>query len=630
LILRRTERRRKLQNNNYLFNIHTQQNAIVSTMKQLLLGLSILVLALGTMHHTKAQSVQDFNVQSFDAYYEVNKQPNNVAAMRINEYIQAQFPVFDQNHGILRALPQTYNGSSLTLHILGVDASSLQSPSSEPWGYTATTQNGNTVLKIGYPNQFVHDIQNFHIRYTVDNVARKYAGYDEIFWNVNGTQWQQTMQRVSAHIVLPADIAAAVTNEVCYTGAAGSTAQNCTITKNTSNDGKMTVDVIANAALPPGENLSFAIAFKSGTFTLAKPSTWHQIEPFVGGAVGITITLVTLITCIRQWRKNGRDPKGRGTIVAEYVPPKDSTVLLQEFILHESGRPVAVTAQIINLAIRGYIRIIDTEKDALIGKKHSFALEKIKAFDGLSPEELQLTQMIFGDATAIGVKIELDDLKNSLSSEVTQLWKDVGNTATSAGYYTKNPAKATSAYIGFGIACIALGFGAFFLGGVFSTILALSLCISGIIVLITARYMPARTAKGVELHDYLLGLKQYIKVAEKDRIAFHQGLETAERQPINLNDPAQKVKLFEQLLPYAMLFGLEKDWANQFKDIYSAPPVWYGGTINNFSTGYLLGGLSGFNSAASTSFSPPASSGGSGFSGGSSGGGGGGGGGGGW
>lgn len=599
-------------------------------MKRLFIGLGLAIVSFGYFGHIQAQSVQNFTVTSFDANYSVSRQSNGIASMAINEYIQAQFPSFDQNHGILRALPQTYNGASLGLHVIGVDASSLQSPSSEPWGYTSSTQNGNTVLKIGYPNQFVHDTQNFHISYTVDNVARKYSGYDEIFWNVNGTQWQQTMQSVSARIHLPADIATAETKEVCYTGASGSTSQNCTIQKTATNDGGATIVVTSNAPLQPGENLSFALAFKQDTFTVAQPSLFHRAEPFIGGTLAGVIVAGVLAFSVVQWRKYGRDPKGRGTIVAEYQPPKDSTLLLQEFVLHQSGRPVAITAQLINLAIRGYLRIIDTEKDALIGKKHSFALEQLKLFSDVSPEEQQVANMIFGQSSVVGTKIELDSLKSTLSSEATKLWKDVGNTATSAGYFATNPTKATGKYVALGFVCAVLGFGMFFTGNIIGICIAVALCISAAIFFIISRYMPARTVKGVTLNEYLLGLKLYIKIAEKDRIAFHQGVETAERQTINLNDPAQKIKLFEQLLPYAMLFGLEKDWGNQFKDIYSAPPSWYGGTMNNFSTGYLLGSLGGFNTATTTSFASPASSGGSGFSGGSSGGGGGGGGGGGW
>jgi uncharacterized membrane protein len=113
-----------------------------------------------------------------------------------------------------------------------------------------------------------------------------------------------------------------------------------------------------------------------------------------------------------------------------------------------------------------------------------------------------------------------------------------------------------------------------------------------------------------------------------------QSPEGAEKLPLaeqfDPKSPEAKVKLFEKLLPYAMLFGLEKDWAKQFDDIYTNPPGWYQGNWSAFNAGYLVGSLNDFNAASATSFASPSSSSGSGFSGGAAGGGGGGGGGGGW
>ena len=252
----------------------------------------------------------------------------------------------------------------------------------------------------------------------------------------------------------------------------------------------------------------------------------------------------------------------------------------------------------------------------------------------MTPDEHQRERMRHWSRaySATDAVVSIDSLKNKLASESTTLWNYVSDDAVTSGLFAKSPKKVTGTYVAYGIGIIALGFISFFIiPDIFSVFVGIGLIVSGIILCITARFMPARTLKGVELHDYLQGLKVYIGVAEKDRIAFHQGVSSAERHPLDINDPKQKVKLFEQLLPYAMLFGLEKDWGKEFASIYSAPPAWYGGTMNNFTTGYLLGSLGEFNTATMTSFSPPASSGGSGFGGGGfSGGGGGGGGGGGW
>ena len=106
-----------------------------------------------------------------------------------------------------------------------------------------------------------------------------------------------------------------------------------------------------------------------------------------------------------------------------------------------------------------------------------------------------------------------------------------------------------------------------------------------------------------------------------------QSPDGAEKTSIDPTDKKQLVKLYESLLPYAVLFGLEKQWAQEFAKLYEQPPDWYGGSAA-FNAAAFSHAVGGFNSAAAASFSAPSSSGSSGFGGGGFSGGGGGGGGG--
>jgi uncharacterized membrane protein YgcG len=114
------------------------------------------------------------------------------------------------------------------------------------------------------------------------------------------------------------------------------------------------------------------------------------------------------------------------------------------------------------------------------------------------------------------------------------------------------------------------------------------------------------------------GLKMYIDTAEKHRIEFH-------------NNPTKFRGVFEKLLPYAIIFGLEKKWSEEFKEIYQEPPTWYQGDISAFNSYLLASSISDISRNVKSKSAPPNSaggirsshggSGGSGFSGGSSGGG---------
>lgn len=120
-------------------------------------------------------------------------------------------------------------------------------------------------------------------------------------------------------------------------------------------------------------------------------------------------------------------------------------------------------------------------------------------------------------------------------------------------------------------------------------------------------------------------------MTEKDRLEKLQGpnAKYVERGP----EPTRTVELFEKLLPFAVVMGVEKEWAKQFESIYKAVPDWYDGSnMSSFNSVYIASSLSSsMGQAVNTSFTPPSSSSSSGFGGGGfSGGGGGGGGGGGW
>jgi len=149
----------------------------------------------------------------------------------------------------------------------------------------------------------------------------------------------------------------------------------------------------------------------------------------------------------------------------------------------------------------------------------------------------------------------------------------------------------------------------------FGFIFPLSMIILAFMIILLISNVPAYTEKGFKASWYINGLYKYIDMSEKERIAF-------------ANAPEKTPVLFEKLLPYAMVFGLEKKWTKEFEGIYGENLDWYSSTSGK---SFSVGALGGLNSALSSSVTPPSSSsGGSSSGGGSSGGGGGGGGGGSW
>jgi len=81
-------------------------------------------------------------------------------------------------------------------------------------------------------------------------------------------------------------------------------------------------------------------------------------------------------------------------------------------------------------------------------------------------------------------------------------------------------------------------------------------------------YMDKRTPLGVDYLGKILGLKQFIETAEKDRL-----------EMLVKDDPSY----FYKLLPYAYVFNVTDIWSKKFESIAIQGPTWYHGT-NNMNT----------------------------------------------
>ena len=582
--------------------------------KRLFAAFALLNLALLAVAPVAHADVNDFTITSFAADYTLSRDDPH-GELKIIERMNVVFT--DNNHGILRAIPNSYKGHSLKLHVDGIT-----SDSGAPTQYTTYGSNGNTVLKIGNPNQTVTSNQEYTISYTLHNVIGFYKDHTELYWNINGDQWGQPFQSVSVTVHLPTDLQLSTNQPLCYAGGYGDTGSSCTIAVSGS-----TITAETTSSLAAYQTLTIVSGFQTGYFT---PYTWQDWlkDHTAQLAEAVILPLLVFVVTYQYWRKNGRDPKGRGTIVPEYAPPDGLKPLEVGTIIDFKVDNRDITATIIDLAVRHYIKIIETKHNRpLLKDTTSYLLELTNAdFSALNDNESSILVAIFGVPT-VGQQADLSSLKNKFYSTAKAIGVDVEQNLTTLGYFTKNPLKSGKVMAGLSLAAVI---GLFYIGSVVGPFLAAGLAVSAIIIRLFGRAMPSRTLKGVETKEQIEGLKLYLQVAEADRIKMLQSPNAP--YAANANEPVKTADLFEKLLPYAMVLGVENEWAKQFEGIYKTPPDWYSGNWTTFNAIYLANSLNaGVMSAANAAFTAPRSSGSSGFGGGGfSGGGGGGGGGGGW
>lgn len=580
----------------------------MSRLKLWLAGLSF-VLLLGTPVAAHAD-VNDFIITSFDSDQTLTTQDRQ-GELRIVERIAVDFS--DNNHGILRAIPDTYKGHSLQLHI-----NSVQSDSGAPASYTTESVNGNTVLRIGDPNRTVTGAQSYTIDYTVRNVITFYGDHAELYWDVNGDQWRQPFARVHTALHLPQ--APALQNApACYAGSYGSTGGDCTATVSGN-----TVTIDTTRELIAGETLTYRARFNSGVF---QPATWYErVGEYTKQLVGFGVPFVLISgIAVSYWWRFGRDPHGRGTIVPQYDAPDGLRPIYIGAITDFKVDNRDITATLIDLAIRRYIKIIETKQDRLLLKDTArYSIELLLAdFTQLDPAERKLLTALFPVAT-VGTVYELKPSATALYAVAGMLRKDVKAVLVEKGYLRARrlSGPAITALLASVVVTAVLVIG--LLIAEKSAAIVVGVIAGAAVVVACVLAFEARTAAGVAAKEHIEGLKRYLTVAEKDRLTKLQAPDAAYAAPNP--EPVRTVELFEKLLPYAIVLGVENGWSKQFAELYTTPPDWYIGNWTTFNAVYFASSLnSGMASAVNSSFTAPSSSSGGSFSGGGGGGGGGGG-----
>jgi uncharacterized membrane protein YgcG len=470
---------------------------------------------------------------------------------------------------------------------------------------TDITQSATQItIKIGDPYQKISGKNIYNISYKVANGLRFFAGHTELYWDVVGHQWSVPVRVSEAVVYVPNIDTLEAIDARCFRGVAGADdpCQSAVVS------GQTVAPVIsfADSELMPHQGMTIAVSVPDGM--IAKPSLLDRIRDYAWAYKIILVPFVAFFILLYRWVYYGRDPKGRGTIVTEFAPPHDLQPAEVGAVIDERLQARDLSAEIIFLATRGYLKIIRAEKGSWWQKNGLYSLKRLDApVDKLAPYQKKLLDHIF----ATGDEVILDALRENFSKFRSELSTEIFNQLTKNNYFTHNPDSVRTYYIIAGVIVIVFGFIAL------SSLFGIGLLVAGVLVLLFSQIMPARTAKGVQAREHILGFKRYLTVAEKDRLDFHH---TPEKNPEH----------FDALLPYAMALGVERVWAEQFANIYQSPPTWYSDMgRTTFNTLLLTQGLADFQSQTNTLFSPSSSSS-SGFSGGSSGGGSGGGGGGSW
>lgn len=553
-------------------------------------------------------SQEYFTIKDYGIEVKVNKD----ASLDITENILVHFN--EARHGIFRMIPFKYSKIALPENTekaeqqLSSDEYTrtiIENIKVDNWKFETSTEGDYKQIKIGSASALVDGNQTYTIHYTVLNSINFFADHSELYFNLIGDQWPVQIDSVHFRVILPASL-----NETpkyfVATGYTGSIDNNTT----SAWENNQVFSGATTQFLNPNEGLTIGIAFPKDYLTIPNYS--------MRGLGWLTLPICSFIGMFLVWNAKGKDEKR--TVMTEFYPPEDLSPPVAGFIIDNRLDTKDLTAYVPYWGTNGYLKINELETKTLAGLLSSIDYEFIK-LKSLPDDHPQYEKTLFNGIFRSGDKVKLSSLKNVLYTSLSSARSQLSAAIDRENYFVKGSQSMGCLFPGIGFLILVAGF--FIAPNTWydNRWIGISIILFALPFLIFGFLMTKKTQKGTDAYYRILGFKEFIKTAEKDKL--NEFLKQDEHY-------------FDKVLPYAIVFGLAEVWKDKLKGLDIPPPTWYNGNYHGgvFNSAVFMNNFNNSISAMSTTFSSsPSSSGSSGGSfggGGFSGGGGGGGGGGSW
>ncbi|MEF9893309.1 MAG: DUF2207 domain-containing protein [Anaerorhabdus sp.] len=466
-------------------------------------------------------------------------------------------------------------------------------------------------IRLGSGDYYADPVETYKISYDIHAKDLDLNGIQSFYQNIISDNWDTNINGVTFKITMPKDFDAS--KLYFYTDG-----QNV--------DSNLTYQVNGNViegsytgTLPRGNAITVKLDLPENYFAFPTYSEWYIFS------VGFGVVL--LLGAILLFYKYGKDDKVVQTV--EFKAPAGLSSAGVGYVIDGSVDNRDVTSLIFDWANKGYITIEETKKDLTFKKikdldETAHHYEKI-LFKGMfkNKEEITASELsgdiydefsqskiavreyfqlkankiyttqsfalrtIVGLLAAIPLSVFMaiavytttySSLGAILAFALVMVFTLIGSSIQNIGVQRWHDDSASK--FGLLIAGIVV-IGVVFLGcfitltilGVSQYVLLILIFVITALICFISNFMLKRTPKGVRYFGQVLGLKEFIRVAEKDRLDM-----------LVKEDP----QYFYHILPYAYALGLSDVWSNHFKDFELEPPTWYVGSNSMMFNYYMI------------------------------------------
>ncbi len=481
---------------------------------------------------------KDWRIDNMDVLLNVQENGDVVVDEKVTFSFEGNY------HYVGRSIPTGNMDGMADIAVYDANGAALPEGDS-PGTFRSFTEGNRRIIKINF--DLTDTSATWTIHYRAKAVVMFFDQGDELRWYVFDAETPVAIAAAKATVKLPGSVPVDKMTQAVQTGYG----LQATVTS----PGPSTM-VYEATDIPPYTNFWIVTGFPKDVVKYSW--TARRVAAFIIPKVGFLLPIGFFLGMFLLWRRRGRDDPS--AVYAKYVsePPSDLSPGLVGALIDEKVDTKEVVATIVDLAKRGYLEITDAEKEHVLSKQMTI-FTRLKSLDDLAGFEKKVAESLFDSNHPDQVTTK--DLKNHFYTHVQPIVEQVYAEVTKGGLFYANPKKVRSRWLGYGFLVAVIlggltaimgvtgvpGWGWFLLGSI----------IAVIIVWAFSPHMPRRTAKGAQEQKKWEAFRNYLN----DLTRF-QDMEAAKDK-------------FEKYLPYAIAFGVEKQWVRRFENLNVPSPSWY-------------------------------------------------------
>ena len=459
----------------------------------------------------------------------------------VEENIKVNFR--EPRRGIYRVIPEYFNGREIK--VSNIDTSEMAHIKDE----------GKYIyIRLGDPTTYLKGVKNYKISFNQNLGWDRNKEYDEVYFNIIGSDWDTFIERVNFSITLPKPFNP---DKINFTSGARGTKSDVAGIKYYIKGN--TIIGHSTKVLAPSHSITLALPLEEGYFDVS-PSIFDYISgisKFLPFLLYGTILLIVFII----HKKNKDDSEVIESV--EFYPPDDLTPTELGYYIDGKVDAKDLTSMIFYWGNKGFLKIDEIESEGFF-KRKTTTLTKLKDIETTKEFERFLFDSLFsfGENGVVNIGSLYNKFYKYMEKTVDIF--DIGLIKNGKSLYSRDSKKLSKRMSLFIPVTMFSTFGIIALVGNDNIFFALPMFVVAVITCTIieklAKNTRKRTAYGNEILGKCLGFKGFLTVTEKDKL-----------EMLLKENPSY----FYDILPYTIVLGVSDIWADKFKELVTAPPTWY-------------------------------------------------------